>query len=474
MLSEKKIFSFAEKFELTIDHLEGYIKKFGNYFRAHHFDNTPTAVNYILGLLKCPKGEANMERMQEEIDNSEYRAYQQFISNSNWDCEGLLSSIAKEASDLLWEQKQDNSLPVGYIIDESGHLKKGKQSVGVSRQYAGVAGKVDNCQVGVYCSLVNANDATIINERLFLPQAWIDDKERCKQAGIPEAERVLRTKTQLAIQMLKQDIKRGVRFDWIGGDGLYGHSYELCKEIDELNRFFVLDVHKDEKVFLEKPKIDVPKKQQGKGRTPKLLKADKEEIRLDKLMQTVQADEWKLEEIRNTTQGVLKLYVYKTEVWSWDGKDSQARRRTLIITKTTDKTPKIKYSFSNGGIDEYSHKEYAYFVAQRYWVERTFDNAKNELGMSDYQVRKWKSWHHHHSLVMLASLYLMKQQIENRPQVPWLSFRDARILVILYIFGTKEDIKVRLEQMEKRHQKRQYDINLKYKQQAKNQLNLTS
>jgi len=75
---------------------------------------------------------------------------------------------------------------------------------------------------------------------------------------------------------------------------------------------------------------------------------------------------------------------------------------------------------------------------------------------------------------MRTRVRLMKLQIENRPQVPLLSFRDARILVILYIFGTKEDIKVRLEQMEKRHQKRQYDINLKYKQQTKNQLNLTS
>ena len=98
--------------------------------------------------------------------------------------------------------------------------------------------------------------------------------------------------------------------------------------------------------------------------------------------------------------------------------------------KTTDKKPKVKYSLSNGLEEEYSHQEYAYFVSQRYWVERTFVNAKNELGMSDYQVRKWKSWHHHHSLVMLASLFLMSEQIDKHSEIPLLSFRDARILVL--------------------------------------------
>ncbi|MDZ7776390.1 MAG: hypothetical protein U5L09_12700 [Bacteroidales bacterium] len=85
----------------------------------------------------------------------------------------------------------------------------------------------------------------------------------------------------------------------------------------------------------------------------------------------------------------------------------------MIITKTTDKKPKIKYSISNGDLDGYTHKEYAYFVSQRYWVERSFDNAKNELGMSDYQIRKWQSWHTHHAIVMMASLYIATQLIEH-------------------------------------------------------------
>lgn len=399
-----------------------------------------------------------MERMEEEVESSEYRAYQQFISNSNWDCEGLQESLAVEASVLLSGQKRKNGLPKGYLIDESSHLKKGKLSVGVSRQYAGVAGKVDNCQVGVYASLVNDTSATIINQRIFLPESWSQDSQRCKQAGIPEKARAFKTKPQLALEMIKQDIERGVSFDWVGGDGLYGHSSELCEGIDNLGLFFVLDVHKDEKVFLEEPRFEVPERRAKRGRAPENLKADTEALRLDRLQERIRPQDWRLEQIRDTTKGLLRLWVYKADVWSWDNESAYASKRTLIITKTDERVPRIKYSFSNGDLDEYTHREYAYFVCQRYWVERTFDNAKNELGMSDYQVRKWKSWQHHHSLVMLASLFLMKQQIDNKTDVPLISFRDARILVVLQVFGTDEDIDRRLQQMKKRHIKRQSDI----------------
>ncbi len=464
----KKNFNFPGYITLSVDYLREYVNEFSLFFKAHRFDNTGTAFNYVQGLMKCSKGEANMERMEEEIDNSVYRAYQQFISNSNWDREGLQKKIACEASKLLDAKKQVNGLPTGYIIDESGHLKKGVKSVGVSRQYAGVVGKVDNCQVGVYASLVNEIYATIINECLFLPKRWIEDVDRCEDADIPKAAMIFKTKPELALEMIKQDIERGVKFDWVGGDGLYGHNYELGKGLDILGRFFVLDVHKDETVFTEEPKLEVPERKSPKGPKPTKLKADKQAIRLDKLMGQVKPEEWRLEEIRDATKGKLMLYVYKTAVWSWDGKEKETRKRTLIITKTMDKKPRVKYSFSNGDPDQYSHQEYAYFVSQRYWVERTFDNAKNDLGMSDYQIRKWKGWHNHHALVMLASLFIMKQQMENHSQVPLLSFRDARILVILQIYGTEKEVRQRLDQMYKRHQKRKYDIDLSYEIQAAN------
>ncbi|CAK0766019.1 hypothetical protein CCP4SC76_4470009 [Gammaproteobacteria bacterium] len=106
---------------------------------------------------------------------------------------------------------------VGYKIDESAHLKKGNNSVGVSRQYAGVAGKVDNCQVGVYASLAWKSHSSLINCRLYLPESWTNDTDRCEKAGPSEA-RFFKTKLALALDMIKADMAAGVEFGWVGGD----------------------------------------------------------------------------------------------------------------------------------------------------------------------------------------------------------------------------------------------------------------
>jgi len=472
--SIKKICKFATN-SISNNCIDEFVSFYKTKFLSHRFDNTPVASSYLKGLLKCPKGEANMERMEEQIPNTEYRAYQHFISNSKWDYEGLQAQVAQDTSKLLNDQKKLNRLPVGYIVDESAHLKKGKKSVGVGRQYAGVIGKVDNSQVGVYVTLVNGTSSSIINERIFLPKSWTDDTGRCEEAKIPKEFRTYKTKPELALDMIKQDVERGVCFDWIGGDGLYGHNTQLCDGLDKLGLFFVLDVHKDEKVFINEPSSKVPEAEKGKGRKPKTLKPDLCPIRLDKLQEGIVDDDWKLEEIRDTVKGKLRLFVYKKEIWTWDGKSSKAKKRVLIITKTTEAKPKVKYSISNGEIEAHNHRKYAYFVSQRYWVERSFDNAKNELGMSDYQVRKWQSWHTHHAIMMLASLLICSKLIESKKEIPLLSFKDARILIVTQICKTQIEMEQKIKQMEKRHRKRKADIDWNYnKQRAEKLKNLSS
>jgi len=168
---------------------------------------------------------------------------------------------------------------------------------------------VDNCQVGVYTSLVNGTSASIINERIFLPEKWTNDSKRCDEVKIPLEFRTYKTKPELALYMIIQDIARGVNFDWIGGDGLYGHNTKPCDGFDDLGQFFVLDIHKDETVFLEEPSFVVPKAKVGSGRKPKKLKADVTSIRLDKLQEEIPEDEWKMENIRDTVKGRLRLFV---------------------------------------------------------------------------------------------------------------------------------------------------------------------
>ncbi len=133
-----------------------------------------------------------------------------------------------------------------------------------------------------------------------------------------------------------------------------------------------------------------------------------------------------------------------------------------MISKTLSRKPKTKYNDSNGTLEDYTPQEYAYFQAQRYWVERCFDDAKNEPGMSDYQVRKWHGWHHHHALVMMTSLFILTQRLAHGEAFPLMSVRDARLLIVARLFGTDDDVEKRLEQMLTRHEKRQQSIDWWY------------
>jgi len=246
------------------------------------------------------------------------------------------------------------------------------------------------------------------------------------------------------------------------GDGLYGHNSELRNGLEERNLFYVLDVHKDEKVYTRQPVFEVPQKTNKKGRPPKRPRPDIDPIRLDAYVKELAEKDWEIEKkLRKTHhKGWKKLKVHTREVWTVE--DGQSKQLTLVITQTMDGRQETKYSFSNGGADQYTPREYAYFQCQRYWVERTFDDAKNELGMSDYQVRKWNGWHHHHALVFMAGMYLLLQRIDTQKDIPLMSVRDARILMIVSLFGTKENLELRLKQMETRHQKIQADIDRHY------------
>lgn len=462
--SDKKIFPNFVKHCKTGRYLAEFINPYHSLFQVARHNQTATALRYLQGLLTLEKGKANMERMIEEIPDSEYRAYQHFLTHSKWGHNGVLAKVRMDTSELLKENKKRSKKPTGVIVDESSHLKKGEKSVGVSRQYAGVVGKVENCQVGVYASMVNDHRAGLVDERLFIPENWINDKLRCRLAGIPKEHVNFKTKPQLALEMIDQMIHEGIAFDWVGGDGLYGHNREFRCGLDERELFFVLDVHKDETMFLDCPEFSLQPKTGKRGRPSKRLKSNIDPIRLDKYLQHLENTDWVVEKkIRKTHKGWKKLKVHVKKVWVQEGDANQIKQRTLIITQTMDEKKQLKYSLSNGRIDEYTHHEYAYFQSQRYWVERTFDDAKNELGMSDYQIRKWNGWHHHHALVFMANLFLLKQKVEHRQEAPLMSIRDARILVIVSLFGTEQDMEMRLEQMKIRHEVRQKDIDRNFK-----------
>jgi SRSO17 transposase len=446
--------------EGLVDHLTGYLQDYGQVLKTETRDTSALAEHYIAGLLQTERGKGNIERMLEEVDMGDvgesYQQVQQFITDSPWDALEVMEKVACDTSSLYARQSTYQEQDVGYIVDESAHLKKGTQSVGVARQYAGVIGKVDNCQVGVYASLVWHSQTSLINTRLYLPACWTEDDERCQKAGIPEAHRQHKTNPQLALEMLKADMAAGVHFGWVGGDGLYGHGYEFSYAVDDLGLTFLFDVHRDQAVYLEAPAISVPEKKPGRGRTPTHPKTDAPFITVKAYQEGLCEKDWQEVAVRDTTKGVLTLSMHVRRVWVWDPHELHARCWTLVISRNKADN-RLKYSLSNADVETTPIERFAYRQAQRYWVERSFQDAKSELGMSDYQVRKWQGWYHHMALVILAMSFIVRERLLNRFDYPLLSCRDVRLLIIALLSKNKPFVNKRLQQMNTRHKQRQKD-----------------
>lgn len=384
-------------------------------------DTSALAECYISGLLQTEWGKGNIERMLEEVEiddeGDSYQQGQQFLTDSPWDAIEVREQVAGETSSLDASQSRYQEHEGGYIIDASAHLKKGTRSVGVARQYAGVIGKVDNGQVGVYASLVWHSQTSLLNTRRYLPECWTEDEKRGEQAGIPKANRLHKTKPQLALEMLKADMAAGVRFGWVGGDGLYGHGDELSYAIDALGLTFLFDVHSDQAVYWEEPEIFVPEKRPGRGRMPTRPRTDAQPTTVNAYQEGLREEDWQEVTVRDPTKGGLTLSMHVRRVWVWDKQELQARCWTLVISRNTA-DHRLKYRLSNADVETTPSERFASMQAQRYWVERSFQDAKSELGMSDAQVRKWKGWYHHMALVMLAMSFIVRERLLNRIDYP--------------------------------------------------------
>lgn len=447
--------------------LSFYIEEYHHCFRNETSDGHELGEAYIRGLFKTEAGKRNIERMNEELELSGdgYQRVQQFITNSTWSAPNLISEIALNTSDLYASESDYRRCDVGYIIDESAHIKKGKYSVGVARQYAGVRGKVENCQVGVYVSLVWNSHSTLINERLFLPESWTSDPKRCEKAGIPAQKRTFKTKLDLALEMVKADVEAGVEFGWIGGDGLYGHGFDLGNSLDNMGLTFLLDLHCNHRIYPMKPHLGVPESTSKRGAKPTKRRADSDPIRVDAYAQQLPSYEWQTVAVRDGTKGPLTLSMHAARVWLWDGKSDALSERVLVISRNQSDN-KIKYSLSNGDYLTTSIQRFAYMQAQRYWVERAFQEAKSELGMSDYQVRKWDAWHHHMALVMLSLSFIVKERMLYKDDCPLLSCRDIRLMIIAMLLNDSAAVDKKIAQMENRHKQRREDIDRYYKADA--------
>ena len=347
----------------------------------------------------------NIERIRDVVPGSDEQALHHFIANSPWDHRPVLDRVAQDANVLLGGT-EDSFL----VIDETGFPKKGRDSVGVARQWCGRLGKVDNCQTAVCASLGRGSIATLIDTSLFLPKEWIRDRARMTEAGVPEAAQTYRTKQELALDLIERALQNGVQFSWIGFDGFYGDNGQLLRMLDGTGLTFLGDVHCDQNVWTADPTID----------------SNAKRMRADAWVASQSEDAWRRIEMRRGTKGPMKVDVLYGRVWLHQRGDEQAYEWHLIVTRQPNR---LKYSLSNAA-PETPLERLAYMQGQRYFVERALEDAKQQGGLGEYQVRGWRGWHHHAALVMMAMLFLTRERLEIGE--PVLTAADVQMMLVHY------------------------------------------
>lgn len=424
-----------------------FVKDFSQHFHSYRHDVTDKARQYASGLMQAGSRK-NIDRMAEVVPESKSRNLQQFITHSKWDARAVIDHVAHDGNELIGDQEQ-----TGLLIDESAFAKQGKMSVGAARQWLGRVGKVDNGQVAVFGVLAKNRFSLPIDVRLYLPKEWIADPKRCDRAGVPEAERIFRTKDELALEIVAHARENGLRYAWVGADAGYGKGPGFCCALDRMGERFVVDLHSDFRVYLEAPKPYIPVKTGKKGPKFTRYRVDEESAMVKDVVEAMRLSSKPVLKLRDTTRGTLKVHALRAPVYIWDEKAGAVHRYFLIATRTLGKKPETKISLCNMP-ETVELKTLAWMQLQRFWVERAFEDAKSECGMADYQVRKWSAWHHHMALVMMAMLFMLSERILHKDTYPMLSCSDIEDLLSHFLprRDVRKDEVIRL--LEQRHRKR--------------------
>ena len=433
-----------------------YISEYEHVFHNRTKRFFDKAIKYTEGVLKSEM--RNIGRISEDT-GSEYYGMQHFITESNWDARELIDRIAVNVSKLLPKRKM-----TGLIIDESGWVKKGEKSVGVGHQYCGNVGKVSNSQVAVFSCLSNGDFASMTDARLFIPKDWCDDEKRCKEAGIPPSEMRFKTKLEIALDIIRHQVSNGISFDFISADGYYGNDASFAREIDNQGYVYMLDIHSDTEIYLEKPELIIPEKKSNRGPNPKKLKSTITPIKVNDYLSTLKGKDWQELKVRNTAKGVLKADYHFVRAWIWDKRTHEPERRLLMIRKNRSKKGSIdiKYSFTNANLDQYKPEGLAYMQAERYFIEHSIKESKHILGMDQYQTRKWLAWQHQIALNFMVSSFMLKEKLEFFDEMPLLSARDIKEQVVRELFNQMTSDQM-MDRIARRHAIRQKDINRHYK-----------
>jgi SRSO17 transposase len=355
---------------------------------------------YLRGLLLDAESTKTAEAIALKVhgDPSQVRMTQVFLGQSPWADEPLRQELA------CWVDEEIGSDQGTLIVDESGFPKCGNHSVGVARQYCGATGKIDNCQMGVFLTYASAAGHTLLDERLYLTEEWAADWQRRKEAGVPESV-VFRTKPELALELIRI-VGPKVRHGWVTFDEAYGKDPGFLSGLEELDERYIGEVPKSLRGWMRRPKVEEPKPgRSGRPRRkPRVRAGEPTPQTVEEIAAALPSSAWKRLRFREGTKGTQMAHFAAVRFVA-ERDDLPGPELWLVIERSCDQSPYVKYYVSNAALD-CPLMTLAQAGHNRWPTEDCFLRGKQEVGLDDYEVRSWRGWHHHMTLVMLALWFL--------------------------------------------------------------------
>ena len=353
------------------------------------------------------------------------RPLQHFISQSTWLTEPVIAQHQLLVGQTLGEQDGV------FLVDESGVVKQGHDSVGVDHQYCGSVGKVANAQVGVYLAYASRKGYTLLDGQLFVPAKWFSEAYADKRVATElPATLELKSKPEIALELLTRAVARGhLPGRWLAADALYGNSPAFRDGVAALKLCYMTAVSCDTRIWRRQVALVLPR-YTGRGRKPTKLRLktpSNTPYRVDELAKRLPKSAWKRMSIKEGSKGPLVCDVVMMRVR--EARDGlPGPQLWLVIQRNVGDPSNVGYYLSNAP-EETSEAELARLLGMRWPVELTFEQGKQEVGLDAYEVRSWQGWHHHMLLVMLAHHFLVWVRLLWKEQAPALTLNQVRMLL---------------------------------------------
>ena len=393
----------GERFDEYLDHLA---------LGLGHVDRTAGLRGYCTGLM-LPLARKSVEPIAARVDpmhaSAKHQALHHFVAQAAWSDEELLRRVCQ------WVvPKMDFRAGAWWIIDDTGFPKKGRHSVGVARQYCGMLGKQDNCQVAVSVSLACAQGSVPVAWQLYLPEEWAQDMQRREAAGVPE-EVLFATKTQIALQQLRALLAQGAPRHCVLADAGYGVDTAFRRALDEMGLPYIVGVTSAVVVWPPGVQPLSPLPYSGKGRPPVVPRRTErlQPLNVKALAQSLPKQAWQTINWREGTNDTLSGRFAAVRVRHAGGNSGRARlqpEQWLLIQWPADEPEPTKYWLSTLP-DATSIEDLVAAAHQRWRIERDYQDLKQDFGLGHYEGRNWRGFHHHASLCIAAYGFMMSERL---------------------------------------------------------------